>query len=141
MDSDVWDIEQARSAYNIAHWSNGYFDVGRNGNLIVCPKADSRLGAIDLFKLTEEIKGQGLSPPVLVRFVDILHHRICLAFEIARLPHHHVPDSVLFDERIHCGERLGPCLNYRQRERHASLIVGDRDSDALGAVIDAEVFH
>jgi arginine decarboxylase len=87
MTANDWGVEQARAAYNIAHWSNGYFDVGPGGRLIACPKADPRLGAIDLHALVERIRQQGLCTPVLVRFVDILHHRIDTlheAFAIAR---------------------------------------------------------
>ena len=71
-----WDLEQARAAYNIAHWSNGYFDIGERGHLVACPKADPAGGVIDLHELIGRIRAHGLSTPVLVRFIDILHHRI-----------------------------------------------------------------
>jgi arginine decarboxylase len=76
MPPNDWNLDLARSVYNVAHWSNGYFDIGDDGNLIARPKADPRLGVIDLVELTERIRAEGLAPPVLVRFVDILHHRI-----------------------------------------------------------------
>ena len=71
-----WNLEQARAAYNIAHWSSGYFDVDERGHLIARPKADTAGGVIDLHELTERIRAHGLSTPVLVRFIDVLHHRI-----------------------------------------------------------------
>lgn len=71
-----WNLEQARAAYNIAHWSSGYFDVDERGHLIARPKADAAGGVIDLHELTERIRAHGLSTPVLVRFIDVLHHRI-----------------------------------------------------------------
>lgn len=73
---DGWNREEARAAYNIAHWSNGYFDVDERGHLIARPRVDVAGGSIDLHELTERIRAHGLSAPVLVRFIDILHHRI-----------------------------------------------------------------
>ncbi|MDR2876882.1 MAG: biosynthetic arginine decarboxylase [Chromatiales bacterium] len=70
-----WNQEEARAVYNISHWSNGYFDVNERGHLIARPKVNAG-GAIDLHELTERIRAQGLSTPVLVRFIDVLHHRI-----------------------------------------------------------------
>jgi len=78
-----WDIVQARETYNIAHWSGGYFDVNKTGNLVAYPNRNTEVGGIDLFKLTREIGNAGLSLPVLVRFSNILHDRvdlICNAF-------------------------------------------------------------
>ncbi len=87
MKTDDWDLEQARATYSVAHWSNGYFDVNARGHVEARPRVDRARGAIDLFELTARIREQGLSTPVLVRFVDILHHRIDVlheAFDEAR---------------------------------------------------------
>lgn len=78
-----WDIEQARDTYNTAHWSAGYFDINKSGNLIARPDRDTESEGIDLFSLAREIGEAGLSLPVLVRFSNILHDRvdqICNAF-------------------------------------------------------------
>lgn len=83
MAGDEWGPESARIAYNLAHWSNGYFDVDDDGRLIACPKGDRSGGMVDLQELTGRIRAHGLSTPVLVRFIDVLHHRIdvlCEAF-------------------------------------------------------------
>ena len=76
MAGEEWGPENARIAYNMAYWSNGYFDVDDKGHLIACPKADPSGGTIDLRELTSRIRAHGLSTPVLVRFIDVLHHRV-----------------------------------------------------------------
>lgn len=81
-----WDLQQARLAYNIPHWSNGYFDIDGRGHLLARPGRERAGTAIDLHELTGRIREQGLSTPVLVRFTDILHDRIdtlCDAFAAA----------------------------------------------------------
>ncbi len=76
MRPDDWDLDQARAAYSIAHWSNGYFDINPRGHIEARPRVDRECGVIDLHELTDRIRDQGMSTPVLVRFVNILHHRI-----------------------------------------------------------------
>jgi arginine decarboxylase len=76
MRPDDWDLDQARSTYSIAHWSNGYFDINTRGHIEARPRVERERGAIDMHELAGRIRDQGLSMPVLVRFVDILHHRI-----------------------------------------------------------------
>jgi arginine decarboxylase len=71
-----WSIEQARSVYNIAHWSGDYFDINERGHLTACPTGQAANRGIDLYELSKEIRENGLSLPVLVRFSGILHHRI-----------------------------------------------------------------
>lgn len=81
-----WDLQQARLAYNIPHWSNGYFDIDGRGRLLARPGRDRAGAGIDLYELTGRIREMGLATPVLVRFTDILHDRIdtlCDAFAAA----------------------------------------------------------
>lgn len=81
-----WTIEKARETYNIARWSNKYFDINEEGHLLSRPNRDSKHQGIDLYHLADEIKQAGLSLPVLVRFTDILHDRVdslCNAFNSA----------------------------------------------------------
>lgn len=71
-----WSIAEARKIYNIAHWSGGYFDINEAGHITACPGCDSDQPGIDLYQLSKDIEESGLSFPVLVRFSDILKHRI-----------------------------------------------------------------
>ncbi len=77
-----WSLERARTLYNIPHWSEGYFDVGPGGRLLARPQGPEGPG-VDLAALAEEVRAAGLPLPVLVRFLDILRHRVdalCGAF-------------------------------------------------------------
>jgi arginine decarboxylase len=78
-----WNITRSRELYNIAHWSNAYFDINAQGHVVAYPKGNSDGPAVDLYALGRQLNEAGLALPVLVRFVDILHHRIdmlCDAF-------------------------------------------------------------
>ena len=71
-----WGIEKARSIYNVAVWSEGYFDVNKNGDLVAYPDQDHKKPGINFPELTARFKEEGLTLPVLVRFTDILQHRV-----------------------------------------------------------------
>jgi arginine decarboxylase len=72
--------------YAIARWGEGYFEVDAAGHLCVRPDPE-RPDLIDLVELAARAQAAGLSLPVLVRFNDILRHRVRAlhgAFERAR---------------------------------------------------------
>lgn len=70
-----WSIEQAREFYNIVRWSDGFFDINEQGNLIAYPDGQRNHSGIDLAGLTETLQAEGLCLPILVRFNDILKQR------------------------------------------------------------------
>ncbi len=72
---DPWSIAEASELYEIARWGQGYFSIGESGNVHVHPtKEPDRF--IDLKALTENLVLRGIDVPVLVRFSDILRHRV-----------------------------------------------------------------
>jgi arginine decarboxylase len=71
-----WNIQKARELYNIAYWSNGYFDINARGHLVARPDPKADHPGIDLYELTGEFAAHDLALPVLVRFSGILHHRV-----------------------------------------------------------------
>ena len=73
--ADRWTVTDAAEAYDVASWGKGYFSVGDNGNLLVHPtkEPDRR---IDLKKLVDTLGWRGISLPILIRFADILKHRL-----------------------------------------------------------------
>jgi len=71
-----WSIAEARKTYSIEHWSGGYFDVDVQGRVVARPSSVRGSATIDLYELTQTLSSQGLTPPVLVRFVDILRDRV-----------------------------------------------------------------
>jgi arginine decarboxylase len=89
-----WTLEDTKQLYNIAHWSEGYFDINEQGHLSARPAGHGGF-AVDLHQLISEINASDLSLPVLVRFTDILHHRIDRlnrAFASAKVTHHYQGD-------------------------------------------------
>lgn len=70
-----WTIEQARQTYAIAHWGEGYFDVGEDGCLHVRPRGADGAELV-LPEIVAAACAQGARLPLLVRFADILHHRL-----------------------------------------------------------------
>src|SRR5271163_1552453 len=70
-----WTIESARALYNISRWGAKYFDINDAGHVVAKPLQDAGAG-VDLTDVIEEAKGRGLKFPVLIRFQDILRHRV-----------------------------------------------------------------
>jgi arginine decarboxylase len=71
-----WTSADARRQYNLPGWSGGYFDVGDDGHLLARPGGRPDSPAIDLRALVDRMHDDGLTLPVLVRFIDILRSRI-----------------------------------------------------------------
>jgi arginine decarboxylase len=70
-----WDIAAARNLYNIHRWGAQYFDINEAGHVVARPLQDGGV-AVDLTDVVEEAKGRGLKFPLLIRFQDILRHRV-----------------------------------------------------------------
>ncbi|HYR91180.1 MAG TPA: biosynthetic arginine decarboxylase [Terriglobia bacterium] len=72
---DTFTISDATELYEVDRWGKGYFSISPAGNLMVHPTKDvSR--AIDLKQLTDHLLLRGIQLPVLIRFRDILRHRV-----------------------------------------------------------------
>src|ERR1700757_2208857 len=70
-----WDIESAIASYNVEGWGEGYFTVNNSGNVEARPlKSDG--GSIDLLEVVNEARSRNLSFPLLIRFQDLLRHRV-----------------------------------------------------------------
>ena len=73
--SKPWDIQAARCLYSIDRWGARYFDINESGHVVAWPLLEA--GApVDLTDVVEEAKGRGLKFPLLIRFQDILRHRV-----------------------------------------------------------------
>ncbi len=70
-----WDIGHGERLYRISHWGRPYFHVNEHGHLEVRP-VPSRQQGIDLYTLASDLLARGLRMPMLVRFPEILAHRI-----------------------------------------------------------------
>jgi arginine decarboxylase len=70
-----WSVQASRSLYNIDRWGARYFDVNEAGNVVAKPQQDAG-AVVELVDVIEEAKGRGLKFPLLIRFQDILRHRV-----------------------------------------------------------------
>jgi arginine decarboxylase len=70
-----WDIDAARALYNIHRWGAKYFDINESGHVVARPLQDAGV-AVDLTDVIEEARARGLKFPLLIRFQDILRHRV-----------------------------------------------------------------
>ncbi len=71
----VWSVQDSRTLYNINRWGAKYFDINDAGHVVVTPLNDAG-AAVDLTDVAEEARSRGLRFPLLVRFQDILRHRV-----------------------------------------------------------------
>src|SRR5436190_18126516 len=73
--SAPWVVQDARNLYNINRWGAKYFDINETGRVVAKPLQDAG-AAVDITDVIEEAKGRGLKFPLLIRFQDILRHRV-----------------------------------------------------------------
>lgn len=83
-----WTIEDSENLYRIEGWGEPYFSINAAGHITVAPQGD-RGGSLDLYELVTSLQQRSLALPLLIRFSDILEHRIerlnaCFAKAIAR---------------------------------------------------------
>jgi arginine decarboxylase len=71
-----WTIEDSRDRYSVEHWSEGYFDVSADGQLICRPNPEEPNLSVNLSSVANKIVENGLALPVLVRFSGVLRHRV-----------------------------------------------------------------
>src|SRR5471032_1529733 len=71
----AWNIESARALYNISRWGAKYFDINAAGHVVAKPLQDAG-ATVDLTDVIEEAKSRVLKFPLLIRFQDILRHRV-----------------------------------------------------------------
>src|SRR5258706_181686 len=70
-----WDLQIARGMYNIDRWGAKYFDINEAGHVVATPLQEAG-AAVDLTDVVEEARVRGLKFPALIRFQDLLRHRV-----------------------------------------------------------------
>ncbi len=70
-----WPIDLARKTYSIPHWADGYFDIDARGRIAVRPRGAGG-PEFALPEIVDAALAQGGNLPLLVRFPDILGHRL-----------------------------------------------------------------
>ena len=92
--TERWTVTDASELYDVASWGKGYFSVGANGHLWVHPSKEAARG-IDLRELIEKLELRGIGLPILIRFAEILKHRLgemYQAFQSAITEHNYKGD-------------------------------------------------
>jgi arginine decarboxylase len=72
---ELFTINDATDLYEVDRWGKGYFSISTDGHVLVHPTKDPA-SAIDLKQLTDHLMLRGIGLPVLIRFRDILRHRV-----------------------------------------------------------------
>jgi arginine decarboxylase len=70
-----WTAADASELYEVERWGKGYFAVAADGSVHVHPTKEPGR-SIDLKKLVDQLQLRGIQLPTLIRFRDILKHRI-----------------------------------------------------------------
>jgi arginine decarboxylase len=72
---DDWSVGDSADLYRVSDWGLGYFAIGADGRLRVRPNATAE-HEVDLLEVVEGLRERDLGPPILIRFSDILAHRL-----------------------------------------------------------------
>ncbi len=71
-----WSVDDAAELYQVERWGKGYFGVNAAGHVVVRPDPAVPAREIDLYEVVEGLRARDLTTPVVVRFSDILAHRL-----------------------------------------------------------------
>src|SRR3954471_11116591 len=70
-----WSPADSLDLYNIRGWGNNFFSINGGGCMLVHPGGPGS-PAIDLKELVDEVRERGISPPLLIRFSEIIKARV-----------------------------------------------------------------
>jgi arginine decarboxylase len=70
-----WDVDDSLDTYQVTAWGKPYFNINAAGHVVVRPDG-SPDREIDLLDVVEGLRARDLMTPVVVRFSDILNHRL-----------------------------------------------------------------
>src|SRR5262245_50142439 len=73
--SHGWRLHDALETYGVKNWGKGYFGINKLGHVTVHPDKDADR-SMDLKELVDQLNHRGIQLPILLRFSDILRHRI-----------------------------------------------------------------
>lgn len=69
-----WSPAKSEELYGFRRWGTPHFAVDAEGKVTVDPLADNR--PIRILDVIEEARSKGLQAPMVIRFQDMLHHRV-----------------------------------------------------------------
>ncbi len=73
--TNAWTVHDASELYEVSRWGNGYFSINDAGHVQAHPTKDPA-ASIDVKELVDRLQLRGISLPVLIRFTDVLKHRL-----------------------------------------------------------------
>jgi arginine decarboxylase len=73
--STEWTPRDAADTYRFEEWGDGYLGISDSGTLVVHPTG-SPVHSLDLLEIVEGLETRGLTAPVVLRFPDLLRHRM-----------------------------------------------------------------
>lgn len=74
--TDDWTVADARDLYMVDRWGDGYFDVSDDGKITAAPLQGKGRKIKILDVVEAAIRDEGLRAPMIIRFQDMLHHRV-----------------------------------------------------------------
>src|SRR3954470_7046224 len=72
---EIFTVSDATELYEVDRWGKGYFSISNDGHVLVHP-TKAPAPAIDLKQLTQHFQPPGIGLPVLIRFRELLRHRL-----------------------------------------------------------------
>lgn len=138
-----WSVDRSAETYNIGGWGQPYFGINNRGHVEVTPDPEKGR-SIDLFNLITDLKARGLDLPMLIRFSDIIHHRIrtineCFATAIQEYEYEGVYRGV-FPVKVNQQRHVVDEIVHHGREWSYGLECGSKPEllIALAAMTDPE---
>jgi len=80
--SSAWSAAKSEELYGFKRWGSGHFAVDPEGCVSVQPLADGR--GTRVLDVVQEALGMGLRAPMVIRFQDLLRHRVAQLNELFR---------------------------------------------------------
>ncbi len=71
----AWTPADAEDLYRIDAWGDGYFFINDLGHVAVTPSRD-RAASMDLHEVVENLRGENVTFPLLIRFQGVLRSRV-----------------------------------------------------------------
>jgi arginine decarboxylase len=124
----TWSPTESEELYNLPDWGDGYFHVNEEGHVAV--RSSEASAGLDLFELIGQIRRRGITPPVLLRFDNLLRgrvHELIGAFEQAREEFEYpAPYACLFPIKVNQQRQVVEALLEGGGEREIGLEVGSK---------------
>jgi arginine decarboxylase len=73
---EKWTYKDSKELYGIRNWGRNYFNISEKGEASVLLPTENGTKEISIIDIVKGIQERGITPPLLIRFKDILEARI-----------------------------------------------------------------